>query len=111
MLLNLYTAHLGRALHGASLATLRIDYTKIHLMQYADDLVLLDHTKIGLQKALTALSEYNAKNELIANASKSKIAIFGCHPKKKLAKWRLVPLILDCVQSYNYLGAWLSETV
>lgn len=110
MLFNVYTTDMGKALQGASLATPRIGHIKIQLMQYADDLVLLDYTKIGLQKALTTLSTYNTKHKLVANQTKSKIVIFGTYPKKQEAKWRLGSLTLNSAQTYNYLGAWFCET-
>ena len=51
----------------SNLAIPKIGPTKIFLTQYADDLVLLDYTKIGLQKGLEALNAYNVKNELMVN--------------------------------------------
>ena len=77
LLFNLYTADLGQALINANLYTPRLGSTKLPILQYADDLVLLDHTKIGLQKALNALHTYNLKHDLRANHSKTKVIVFG----------------------------------
>ena len=50
------------------------------MLQYVDDLVILDNTEVGLQKALDALNTYNQKKRLIINSKKTKILIFGKHP-------------------------------
>ncbi|XP_078539556.1 uromodulin-like [Lissotriton helveticus] len=51
----------------ANLAVTRIGESKFYRMQYADDLVLVDHTKVGLQKAFNARNTYYIKDELVTN--------------------------------------------
>ncbi|KAI5755767.1 hypothetical protein M8J77_019518 [Diaphorina citri] len=43
---------------------------------YADDLVLLGHSKIDLQKKINVLGEYCLMNELEVNTEKTKIIVF-----------------------------------
>ena len=64
-----------------------------------------DHTSIGLQRALVALKTYNAKNDLVANPSKTKVMVFGKRCSKSSKKWVLGSHKIDPVRTYNYLGA------
>ena len=85
ILFNLYMADLGKALTGASLAPPKIGQTHLQILQYADNLVLIDHTK-GLQRALAALHQYNLKNRLKLNINKTKVIIFGKYTHKSAAR-------------------------
>ena len=101
MLFNLYMADVGRTLEVACLAPPRIGQVKIHILQYADDLVLLDQTKVGLQRALNALDGYNQKNQLVLNIAKTKIITFGKYPHKTAARWQVGHQSISPTPIYN----------
>ena len=62
LLFNLYTTELGKSLEGSGQLTPKRGLPRIQVLQYKDDLVILDHTRVGLQRTLDALNQYNQKN-------------------------------------------------
>ncbi|XP_078539467.1 putative methyltransferase DDB_G0268948 [Lissotriton helveticus] len=79
------------------------------VLQYADDSAIMDHTKIGLQRPLTALNSFNTANSLTVFKGKTKVIIFGSYHQKRQAQWQLGNAQIHSVTSYNYLGVWFSE--
>lgn len=112
LLFNLYTADLGSALEQNSLLPpkLSLGTPTLHILQYADDIVLMDQTKTGLQRALNSLHDYNIANSLKINQEKTKVLIFGRRKNKKSLIWHIGPAMIRSTRKYNYLGIWFSET-
>ncbi|XP_069500656.1 uncharacterized protein [Ambystoma mexicanum] len=83
----------------------RINGRRTHWLAFADDIVLLDGSAIGLQRLLLKLREYAKLNGLIINPSKSKILIFK-HPRKNLPSriWTLDGKEIPGVDELTYLG-------
>lgn len=50
---------------------------KINVLLYADDIVLLSHTKSEMQRLLDVTSSYGAKNDFIFNADKTNYLVFN----------------------------------
>lgn len=109
ILFNLYPADLGEALKGASLVAPRLGSVRLPVLQYADNTAIMDHTKVGLQRALNALNHFNIINNLTVNQGKTKFVIFGTYHLKKKAQWQMGNVQINLVASYNYLGVWLME--
>ena len=77
---------------------------------FADDLVLLSETSVGLQTALNRLEAYCRKWGLTINNSKTKIVIFNKGGLKiSKNKFFINGNELEIVQSYCYLGIILSS--
>lgn len=107
-LFNLYTADLGEALLKTNIFPPKLGHLRLPIMQY--DLVLLDQTRIGMNRALETLHFYNMENKLIASATKPKVLIFGHKPKKLSFVWLLGPLRIATTNQYTYLGVQFSDT-
>ena len=78
---------------------------KLNCILYADDLVILSESEVGLQNALNRLSDYCAKWKLTVNLSKTKVIIFNKRGHT-LKKYRFVynNSMIEIVPSYCYLG-------
>ena len=87
-----------------------IDGVAVPLLLYADDLVLLSHTRSGLQDLLDRLHEFCQQRRLSVNIEKTKAVIF-CRGRVPSAQ----PVVYDeeaieYVQSFRYLGIDLHQT-
>ena len=84
--------------------------TKISLLKYADDLVLICRSRVGLQKGLDALKSFCSEKRLIVNTKKSK---YMCAAKK--AKSNVPPVcyngeILELVTYFTSLSVTFSSS-
>ena len=69
---------------------------------YADDVVLLSCTKIGLKRLLYTFASYCNDNTLAINYNKSKILVFG--RSKKFSSLQTHGHAIEQVQTSKYLG-------
>ena len=78
---------------------------KLNCLMFADDLVLMSQSAIGLQNCLTNLQMYCDKWGLAVNTDKTKVIIFnrGGHKISKFV-FRINDIEIDIVQNYCYLG-------
>jgi len=51
----------------------------VRLLLYVDDLALMSHTPIGLQKQLDVLQAFCCECQLIVNVKKTKVVVFEAH--------------------------------
>ena len=58
------------------IAGLDLDYFKLFLLMYADDIVLFSETDEGLQNGLNCMYDYCQKWKLSVNTQKTKVMIF-----------------------------------
>ena len=70
---------------------------------YTDDIVLMSSSEEGLRKHLRSLEESCKEWKLEVNIDKTKVCTFG----KKTVTFRIWAN-LEMVQTYKYLGVWLS---
>uniref|UniRef100_A0A803TKK2 ribonuclease H n=1 Tax=Anolis carolinensis TaxID=28377 RepID=A0A803TKK2_ANOCA len=75
---------------------------ELNILIYADDIVLLSTTPVGLRRSLQKLSHYCAENALTINKEKSKIMVFG--KKTKVYNWHLDGHKVEQVRISKYLG-------
>ena len=81
-----------------------------HLM-YADDLVLMAPSSVGLSLLLSVCSEYGIEHDIKYNSTKSNVMIFSCKKLKDIH----IPIVLlngetlPRVSKYNYLGHIITE--
>ena len=72
---------------------------------YADDLVLLSYTPIGLQCMLDELRKYSNQKGLVVNASKSKVMVFNVqYSSVQNVEFRYAGQPLAVVEEFKYLG-------
>ena len=88
--------------HGIALTP---ELIEILIMLFADDVVLLSYTVVGLQRQLDILSNTARRLDLTVNREKSKIVIFrnGGHIAST-EKWFYSGEKLEIVNEYKYLG-------
>ena len=85
--------------------TLSPDLTELVILLFADDIVLISETVVGLQNQLNNLYLASKKLELSVNLAKSNIIVFrkGGYLAQR-EKWFYNGGRLEVVNSYEYLG-------
>ena len=84
--------------------------TKTSCLLYADDIVLLSTTKIGLQNQLDRLHEYCSSWGLSVNKTKTKIVIFTKHDPQIELFFKCGENYIEIVNDYKYLGIIFHKT-
>ena len=102
-LFNIYLAELSVDLNKEWGHSPKIMDSTLSNLMYADDIALLSHTKVGLQRLIDCLAKYSDSHALIINRSKTKIMTVTKSRKTKLL-WHLKGKQLDNVTEYKYLG-------
>ena len=83
--------------------------TKINSILYADDLIILSRSKIGLQHCLYVLSSYCETWMLKINPKKTKIMIFQLeNAQGNDTNFKIRNETIQIVQEYTYLGTRLT---
>ena len=83
--------------------------TKLNSLFYADDLIILSRSKLGLQNCLNKLSSYCNSWMLKINPKKTKIMVFQKGTKKCDYVFHIGNEMIDIVQDYTYLGTRISS--
>ena len=83
--------------------------TKLNCLLYADDLVILSRSKVGLQNCLNQLNDWCKKWMMHVNMKKNKVMIFQKPSNKQpTPNFQIENKVLQVTQEYNYLGLSLS---
>jgi hypothetical protein len=83
--------------------------TKLNCLLYADDLIILSRSKVGLQSCLNQLNNWCNKWMMAVNLKKTKVMIFQKPmSKQQTPKFLFANKILQVTQDYNYLGLKLT---
>jgi len=72
---------------------IRIGKNKIDIILYADDVVLLSNSALGLQEMIRVVEQYGSKNEVKFNVAKTNILIF--HNKKRISRKSTTNMVMD----------------
>ena len=83
---------------------------KLNSLLYADDLIILSRSKVGLQNCLKTLSSYCNSWMLKLNPKKTKIINFRKFKRKCDSSFYICNEKIDIVQNYTYLGTCVSST-
>ena len=91
---------------------LNIDALKISSLSFADDLVILSESPVGLQNSLDRLNKYCNDWGLVVNASKTKVVTFNktFNSKIRNQKFNIGTNNIDVENTYCYLGIDISNT-
>ena len=90
-----------------SCTPVKLGDTDLNFLLYADDLVLLSESQVGLQNCLTKLKSYTKRWKLNFNYKKSNILVIGTTTQRRAfltSKWFFDNNILEQVLDYTYLG-------
>lgn len=87
-----------------------INDAKVSHLLYADDVLLLSTSEIGLQQNISKVNEFCKRWDLSINTDKSKVMIFSKngHVNKNHYKFVVDQNHLECVNQYKYLGVNVS---
>ena len=84
---------------------------KLNSLLYADDLIILSRSKLGLQNCLNVLSSFCETWMLKINSKKTKIMIFQKRPRKSTdINFNIGTESIEIAQEYTYLGTRLTPT-
>ena len=79
----------------------------IHLLQFADDLVLLVESEVDLKVSLEALNDYCKKSDLRINVTKT--TIMDRRRRKQTITFSLDDSEIQRMDEYKYLGLVIKE--
>ena len=74
----------------------------INNLMYADDLVILTPSHVGLSMLLSVCSEYGLEHDIKCNSAKSNIVIFCCKPFRDIPvpsvelNYNILPKVNQC---------------
>ena len=103
MLFNIYIDNIGEIFDNQC-EPIIIKDQKINHFLYADDLVLISHSKEGLQRCLDKLQSFAEVKHLTVSIDKSKTMIFNKTGKFIKHTFTIEGKILEPVHSFCYLG-------
>lgn len=106
LLFSLYINDIEEAISGGGI---KVGGSKVKLLAYADDLVMLAPDPLSMQLMINDISKYVEMWNLKINLTKSKIMIFSNGGRRSsLEKWLLNGSRIEIVNSYKYLGLTLT---
>jgi len=82
----------------------KLHKTSLNCLMYADDVILLSETAIGLQNSLSLLHDYCMEWELEINIKKTKTLIFNKNGRLEPFRFLFNKSYIENVRSYTYLG-------
>jgi hypothetical protein len=109
-LFTLFLEDLIKRLHNSDIPGLKTLLRVIHILLYADDIVLLANNYFDLQEKINLVSNYFKENGLTVNLSKTKVVIFR-NSRKKFSQPKVFwdDEEIEIVNEYVYLGVTLNS--
>lgn len=104
LLFNLYTSHIEEMFKKNNVGGVLVVRHKIHLLSYADDLVLISENAKDLQCMLYKLTEYCNEKKLIINTKKTKILMFSKGSRMSNTELKIGDEVIEEVKTFKYLG-------
>jgi hypothetical protein len=104
-LFTLFIDDIINILHESDIPSLKIASKEIHMLMYADDIVVLATNVFDLQRKIDVISEFFKENDLSVNLSKTKVVMFKYGRVRKVR-----PKVfwgndeIEFVNEYTYLG-------
>ena len=111
LLFNLFVNDIHKIFDNTCLP-IKMDSLNLSSLSFADDLVILSESAIGLQNSLHKLGTHCKNWGLAINASKTKVVVFNKPFTKKIRnqKFYVGNSIIGVQNSYCYLGIEISNT-
>lgn len=104
LLFAIYIAGIERMLRLNQSGGVLLGRTKIFVLAFADDLVLIADRAADLKDMMNAMYRYSERMEMTINAGKSKVMVFNKGSRKSTEKWVIGGNEIEEVDSYVYLG-------
>ena len=109
-LFSFYINDMDEVMNDTDSMGILVGATRITVLKYADDVVLLSSSVSGLQNGLNNLYDYCVQNKLNVNITKSKLMCFSRRVNKNLPEVHFNDHILEWVDSFKYLGVTFTRT-
>ena len=109
LLFCLYVADLEQTLRNEQSGAVTLVHTRLPLLMFADDLVLLADSNTGLQRSLDILAEYCQKWHIKVNQEKTKVVVFSRSRYPQNYSFSIDESILGITNEYKYLGLLLQR--
>ena len=103
LLFNIFMSDLPKKLNGENTVSVSNDFS-INSLIWADDLLILSETEVGLNSILKCIHEYCSYNSLKINFDKTKCMTFNKTGKLLRNSFYIGGKKLENVRSYKYLG-------
>ncbi|MCU7800906.1 MAG: reverse transcriptase family protein [gamma proteobacterium symbiont of Lucinoma myriamae] len=103
ILFNLYVSDLQKFL-GTDNDTPVLETTSVNCLMYADDLVLISRSEVGLQRLVDRLSEYCCQWKMEVNTDKTKVIKFSGNGHRCKTTFFYKGNPIENVLKYKYLG-------
>ena len=103
MIFNLFINELPKLLLHANTDPILLEGKEVPILMYADDVVILSKSAMGLNRALNVLHVFCQKWKLRINTSKTKVLIFNARKWDKF-KFFLGNNLIAIKDTYTYLG-------
>ena len=111
LLFSLYINDMCEYLEGDDVHPPTIGDTPISSLLFADDVVLISTTKVGLQRLINKSHKYASKWGMKISFEKSKIMVFRSGGRLQNSdKWYLENRKMEVVESFKYLGLTFSSS-
>ena len=107
LLFNLFIADLEQHLEADEAGGVDLIHSKLRLLLFADDLVLLSESPEALQSSINSLSKYCLKCSLQVNLTKTKVVCFS-RQRTTSHRFHLSGSPITIASEYKYLGVLLS---
>ena len=105
VLFNLYLDELVTKLEGENMHAPSIKNTTIPILLYADDLVIIAESEIGLKRALKTLENFCTEKDLKVNTDKTKVMVVTKSGRGKGTNpWYYMNETIEETKEYCYLG-------
>jgi hypothetical protein len=105
-LFTIFMDEIVEILYKTDIPTLKTASEDIHLLLYADDIVLLASNALDMQRKIDVLVDFFNRNNLSVNLAKTKCVVF----RRKKSKRSSIPVlmwgneVIEVVDKYTYLG-------
>ena len=108
LLFCLYVVDLEQTLRNEQSGAVTLVHTRLPLLMFADDLVLLADSHTGLQRSLDILAEYCHKWHIDIQ-EKTKVVVFSRSRYPQNYSFSINESILEITNEYKYLGLLLQR--
>ncbi|XP_071052447.1 uncharacterized protein [Onthophagus taurus] len=103
-LFALYTADLEERLGKGQMGGLVVGGRKVHMLAYADDIVVMAREAVEMKEMIKTLEKYFRGKGLEVNVGKTRMMKFCKGGRKRTENWRWEGKEIEEVREYTYLG-------
>jgi hypothetical protein len=111
-LFTIFLEDIFEAFTKSDISPIQVGCALLHLLMYADDIVLLAYNSFDMQEKVNILKDYLSRNGLRVNLGKTKLMIFNPNNKRNVfPKIYWDENVIEYVSNYVYLGVPLHSNL